>query len=56
MKYKIGDIVNIDDVNGIKNELYNDAFNPVDYSKGKLKWSRVKKDIKKRVKFKIIAL
>lgn len=51
MKYKVGDTVNIDDVNDIKNTLYNKAFDSTVKN-----WPRVKKEIKKRVTFKIISL
>lgn len=49
--FAIGDIVDIDDVNFIKNKEYDKAFPPKDKS-----WSVTKKEIKKRITFKIVSL
>ena len=50
--FAIGDIVDIDDVNFIKNKEYDKAFPP---PKGK-SWSTTIKEIKKRITFKIVSL
>ena len=54
--YVIGDIVNIDDVNFIKNKAYDKAFNLDDLRSGKLNWEKAKKEIKKRITFKIVSI
>ena len=54
--YAPGDIVDIDDINFIKNKAYRDAFNLNDYQSGKLNWAKTKREIKKRITFKIISL
>jgi hypothetical protein len=52
-EYKIGDIININDVNNIKNELFRKELpNPYNHTQ----WGRIKRDIKKRVKFQIVSL
>ena len=51
--YRIGDVVNINDVNTIKNELFRiEMPNPYDH----IKWEQTKKAIKKRVTFQIVSL
>jgi hypothetical protein len=56
--YVVGDIVDIDDVNFIKNKAYEKAFNLNldDLRSGKLKWEKVKREIKKRITFKIVSI
>ena len=54
--YVVGDIVDIDDVNFIKNKAYDKAFNLDDLRSGKLNWEKAKKEIKKRITFKIVSI
>jgi hypothetical protein len=56
--YVVGDIVDIDDINFIKNKAYDKAFNLNldDLRSGKLTWRKIKGEIKKRITFKIVSI
>lgn len=56
MDYKVGDIIDIDGVNEIKNELYRNECPPYGIEDFSKKWERIKRNIKRRVKFQIIEL
>ena len=54
--YVVGDIVDIDDINFIKNKAYDKAFNLRDSQFDKFNWEKTKREIKKRITFKIISI
>ena len=57
-QYNIGDVINIDDVNHIKNKLYKDEYakRKGGYPEKREEWCKLKKAIKNGCEFKIVSL